>query len=93
MADEVLRFRDVVKGFQSGAQPIVALDGLSFSLARGRITGLIGPDGAGKTTLMRLAAGLLLPERGEVITLGQETRRGARGAWADRLHAAALRAL
>jgi ABC-2 type transport system ATP-binding protein len=78
MADEVLRFRDVVKGFQSGAQPIVALDGLSFSLARGRITGLIGPDGAGKTTLMRLAAGLLLPERGEVITLGQETRRGAR---------------
>ncbi|MGC8524299.1 MAG: ATP-binding cassette domain-containing protein [Acidibrevibacterium sp.] len=78
MEDDVLHFRDVVKEFQSGAQPIVALDGLSFSLARGRITGLIGPDGAGKTTLMRLAAGLLLPERGEVITLGHETRRGAR---------------
>ncbi len=76
--DEILSFRDVTKEFRSGRQAITALDGLSFSLARGRITGLVGPDGAGKTTLMRLAAGLLMPGRGEVWTLGRDTRIASR---------------
>ncbi len=47
-----------------------ALQGVSFSIQPGRVTGLIGPDGAGKTTLMRLAAGLLLPDTGEIQVLG-----------------------
>ncbi|MBX9606503.1 MAG: ATP-binding cassette domain-containing protein [Gammaproteobacteria bacterium] len=41
-------------------------------LVAGRVTGLIGPDGAGKTTLMRLAAGLLVPDAGEVRVLGRD---------------------
>ena len=46
-----------------------ALDDVSFTIQPGRVTGLIGPDGAGKTTLMRLAAGLLLPDAGAIRVL------------------------
>jgi ABC-2 type transport system ATP-binding protein len=44
-----------------------ALSGLSASIRAGRVTGLVGPDGAGKTTLMRLIAGLMLPTDGKVV--------------------------
>jgi ABC-type multidrug transport system ATPase subunit len=51
-----------------------AVDGLDFSVATGRVTGLVGPDGAGKTTLLRLIAGLLLPTQGTVLACGLDTR-------------------
>ncbi|HKA87389.1 MAG TPA: ABC transporter ATP-binding protein [Haliangiales bacterium] len=41
-----------------------ALDGVSFSVARGEVAGFLGPNGAGKTTLLRLCAGYLLPDAG-----------------------------
>ena len=47
-----------------------AIDNLTLNVEKGKITGLIGPDGAGKTTLIRLIAGLLTPSRGDVLTLG-----------------------
>lgn len=47
-----------------------ALDNLSLNVETGKITGLIGPDGAGKTTLIRLIAGLLIPTEGQILTLG-----------------------
>jgi len=46
--------------------PAPALDHLTASIQAGRITGLVGPDGAGKTTLMRLLAGLLKPTTGTI---------------------------
>ncbi len=54
-----LHFDDVIKSFRSGKRTVVALDEVNARIAAGKITGLIGPDGAGKTTLMRLTAGLL----------------------------------
>ncbi len=48
---------------------LVALNNVNFSVKPGQVTGLIGPDGAGKTTLMRLAAGLLVPDEGEIQVL------------------------
>jgi len=60
----------VSKSFHSAGRQIDALDGVGFTLQPGRVTGLIGPDGAGKTTLMRLIAGLLLPDGGEIQVLG-----------------------
>jgi ABC-2 type transport system ATP-binding protein len=48
----------------------MALDGLSAVVMPGRVTGLVGPDGAGKTTLIRLIAGLLKPSAGKVTICG-----------------------
>ena len=44
---------------------VVALDGLSLAVEEGEIFGLVGPDGAGKTTTMRLLTGILAPTSGE----------------------------
>jgi ABC-2 type transport system ATP-binding protein len=75
--DAVLTFRAISKRFQSGRRRIDALRDISLDIRRGRITGLIGPDGAGKTTLMRLAAGLLRPDSGQGSVLGMDIVRQA----------------
>ena len=49
---------------------ITALDSLSLNIEKGKITGLMGADGAGKTTLLRTIIGLLVPDKGEILTLG-----------------------
>ena len=46
-----------------------AVDGLNLSVGRGEVFGLIGPDGAGKTTTMRMLAGILRPDSGEASVL------------------------
>jgi ABC-2 type transport system ATP-binding protein len=53
-----------------------ALRGLTFAVPRGALYGLVGPDGAGKTTLIRALAGLLVPDGGEARALGEDPRRG-----------------
>jgi len=47
------------------------LHGLDFTVARGRITGLLGPSGCGKTTLMRCVVGVQIIESGKVLVLGE----------------------
>ncbi len=49
-----------------------ALQQVSFKVRHGVVTGLVGPDAAGKTTLMRLAAGLLVPDAGSITILGMD---------------------
>ncbi|WP_395394966.1 ATP-binding cassette domain-containing protein [Novosphingobium sp. BL-8A] len=51
-------------------KPFDAVHDLTFSLRAGTITGLVGPDGAGKTTLMRMMTGLLKPDGGALKVLG-----------------------
>ena len=53
---------------------VKALAGISAELPPGRILGLVGPDGAGKTTLIRLLAGLMEPTAGTVEVLGRTPR-------------------
>jgi len=65
-----LQLNDVTKQFTTGDRTVDALKDLSVGVSFGKVTGLIGPDGAGKTTLMRLAAALLRPQQGEVRVLG-----------------------
>src|SRR5512143_3910326 len=55
-----------------GAAPAPALIGLGFAVRRGEMFGLVGPDGAGKTTAIRLLLGLLRADRGQVQTLGHD---------------------
>ncbi len=55
--------------------PSAAVDGVSFDVRRGEMFGLIGPDGAGKTTTIRLLCGLLRPDSGRVAVLGRDPVR------------------
>lgn len=74
VAEPALVLQGVHKSFSRGGRRTEALRGLDAQIRQGSITGLLGPDGAGKTTLMRLAAGLLLPDAGQVLVLGRDTR-------------------
>jgi ABC-type multidrug transport system ATPase subunit len=69
-ADAGLELEAVSKNFHAAGRSVRALDRVSISVKRGIVTGLIGPDGAGKTTLMRLVAGLLVPDEGKIDVLG-----------------------
>ncbi len=77
---EAVRIAGVTKTF-GDAPP--ALDDITASINSGEITGLVGPDGAGKTTLIRLMTGLMLPDAGTISVLGYDTRTEA-----ARIHAA-----
>ena len=70
-ASSVLSARDIHKRFTpKKLPPVQALDGVSMEAPRGMLTALVGPDGAGKTTLIRLAAGLLRMDSGQLEVLG-----------------------
>ncbi|HML13493.1 MAG TPA: ABC transporter ATP-binding protein [Xanthobacteraceae bacterium] len=49
---------------------VVAVNDLSFTVSRGEIFGLVGPDGAGKTATMRMLAGVMQPEQGRIVIDG-----------------------
>jgi ABC-2 type transport system ATP-binding protein len=66
----VLILEQVGKTFRAGGRTIQALSEVSLEVQPGTVTGLVGPDGAGKTTLMRLVCGLLVPDRGQLRVLG-----------------------
>ncbi len=73
-SDVVLAVRDLKKEFQVKKRPAVkALQGVTFDVRAGQVTGLVGADGAGKTTLIRIAAGLFVPTAGSVTVLGLDT--------------------
>ncbi len=64
---------DLVKVYRArSAEPVTALDGLSFSVSRGEIFGLLGPNGAGKTTLLRILTTLIRPTSGRASILGHD---------------------
>ena len=75
VVDSALILEDVGKAFRSGRRNIQALQGVSIAVEPGKVTGLIGPDGAGKTTMMRLAAGLLRADAGRIRVLGMDVAR------------------
>jgi ABC-2 type transport system ATP-binding protein len=66
--DRLLAIEGLVKHFG----PIVAVDGVSFSVERGEVLGFLGPNGAGKSTTMRMITGYLAPDVGRVQVCGIE---------------------
>ena len=64
-----------VKGLSRSFGAVKALDGLTFSVEEGEIFGLVGPDGAGKTTCLRILCGLIGPTSGTVTVLDRDVGR------------------
>ncbi|MBN9109741.1 MAG: ATP-binding cassette domain-containing protein [Pseudonocardia sp.] len=71
--DLLVNVRDVVKRFGG----VVALDHVGLRIRTGETHGIVGPTGAGKTTLMRIIVGKLRPDRGSARLLGTDPRRHA----------------
>ena len=59
-----------VRGLTRRFGPVVAVDDLSFEVRRGELFGIVGPDGAGKTTTLRMLAGVLRPDGGSAEVVG-----------------------
>ena len=64
-----------VEGLRRTFGGLVAVDGLGFAVAAGRITGLLGPNGSGKTTALNLISGTLAPDAGRVRLEGRDVAR------------------
>jgi len=64
-----------VEGLTKRYGTTLAVDGISFSVARGSVVGLLGGNGAGKTTTIAMLLGLLVPSSGSVIILGHDMAR------------------
>lgn len=60
--NEVIKIKNLKRGFGD----ITAVNGVSYSVAKGEMFGLVGPDGAGKTTTIRMLCGLLSPDEGTI---------------------------
>jgi ABC-2 type transport system ATP-binding protein len=70
MSEAGIKLDGLIKRFAGMDKPAVAR--LDCTIQPGYVTGLVGPDGAGKTTLMRMLAGLLKPDEGQVSVIGYD---------------------
>jgi ABC-2 type transport system ATP-binding protein len=65
-AKPVIEVRNLTKRFGG----VAAVDGLTLDCAKGEVFGFVGPDGAGKTTIMRLLAAVMTPDGGSIVIEG-----------------------
>lgn len=72
MSDSILTLRNVSFQYPSGIQ---AVHNLSLDLFSGDFAALIGSNGAGKTTVLKLLLGLLQPDRGDISLFGEDSRK------------------
>jgi ABC-type multidrug transport system ATPase subunit len=73
MADYSVIANELIKEYGSKKSRITALEKVSFSVGKGELFGIIGPDGAGKTSLFRILTTLLIPEGGSATVDGLDT--------------------
>lgn len=71
--ENVIQIKNLKKHFDD----VKALQGINLSVHRGEMFGLVGPDGAGKTTLIRILCGIYKPTEGEANILGFDSIKGA----------------
>ena len=68
--DPAVSVKNIEKSYGSKKSRVQALEGISFEVSRGELFGIIGPDGAGKTSLFRILTTLLLADKGEATVDG-----------------------
>lgn len=83
-AEPILELKDVAKSFRSRKQTAPVLAGVNLTIHKGEVIALVGPSGAGKTTLFHIVAGLLEADSGSAAFNGRrlpliETHRGREG--------------
>src|ERR1039458_8098623 len=70
----------IAEGLTKSFPNVRAVDALSFDVRVGEIFGLVGPDGAGKTTTLRMLAGIMPPDAGKATVAGFDVARNPEGA-------------
>src|SRR5512143_3610686 len=65
MNDVIISVQGLAKSYGSGPRKVEAVRGIDLEIRRGEIFGIVGPDGAGKTTTMQMLCGILKPTRGQ----------------------------
>ncbi|MFW0785137.1 ABC transporter ATP-binding protein [Gordonia sp. CPCC 206044] len=68
--ESVIEARQLTKTYRVQGQPLVAVDDVSFTVARGEAVGIVGESGSGKSTIARIVTGLTTPDGGEMEFLG-----------------------
>jgi ABC-type lipoprotein export system ATPase subunit len=68
---EFISCRQIVKAYRVGEHEVVALRGIDFTMEQGEMVAIIGPSGAGKTSLLNLLGGLDTPTAGKLVVDGQ----------------------
>jgi len=73
--DIAIKTEDLTKAYRSffGRKKVLALNKLNIAIRKGEIFGLLGPNGSGKTTTLKLLLGLLFPTEGRAYVLGKAT--------------------
>jgi ABC-2 type transport system ATP-binding protein len=69
----------VTRGLRKTFGDLVAVEGLDLTIRRGEVFGLLGPNGSGKTTTIRMLCGLMLPTAGDATVVGLDVRTNSEG--------------
>jgi putative ABC transport system ATP-binding protein len=70
-----LELRDIAKSYDIGTERVHAVDGVTLTLEPGEVVAIYGPSGSGKSTLLLLSAGMLEPDRGQILFGGVDVGR------------------
>jgi ABC-type multidrug transport system ATPase subunit len=73
-----IEIQHIRKTYPSKPAPVIALDDISISVPDGELFGVIGPDGAGKTSLFRILTTLLLADSGSALVMGLDVVKNYR---------------
>lgn len=73
--DPLVKLIDVMKVYHQGTNPVVALDHINLSIAKGEFLAITGKSGCGKSTLINIIGGLDSPDQGQVMIDGEDITR------------------